>query len=53
MVVPETWGHATVNLQKPASGFLADQRKEWERGVDVPTNIVEIALDQHTCLFHS
>ena len=39
--------HATVSMHKPNSGFLADTSKpRWARGEDVPTNAVEIAMQE-------
>ncbi len=44
--------HATAAMHKPASGFLADHR--WQRGEEVPTNAVEIAMaEQRTLVMHN
>uniref|UniRef100_A0A7S4FAL1 Bifunctional lysine-specific demethylase and histidyl-hydroxylase n=1 Tax=Chrysotila carterae TaxID=13221 RepID=A0A7S4FAL1_CHRCT len=44
--------HATAVLQKPASGFLADER--WPRGEAVPHYVVDVALrEQLTLVLHN
>ena len=44
--------HATASLHKPNSGFLADDR--WQRGQDVPTDIVDVAMEeQRTLVMHN
>ena len=44
--------HGTVVIQKPASGFLADER--WQRGDAVPADIVETVLaEQRTLVIHN
>lgn len=44
--------HGTAAMHKPASGFLADYR--WERGAEVPTNAVDIAMEeQRTFVMHN
>ena len=44
--------HATASLHKPNSGFLADFR--WERGREVPADIVEVALrEERTLVMHN
>ena len=44
--------HGTALLQVPASGFKADNR--WQRGDDVPPEIVEIAMrEQRTLVLHN
>ena len=44
--------HGTALLQVPASGFQADKR--WQRGDDIPPEIVEIAMrEQRTLVLHN
>ena len=40
--------HGTASLHKPNSGFLPDFK--WERGQDVPTNILDIAMEEERTL---